>query len=79
VDLSISSFGIQEENHFPPLVHEMMPGTAQLKGGYLYGNGAPGLGIDINEALAAQHPLRELRPGDDWTTERGIDGSIVKP
>jgi len=79
VDLSISSFGIQEENHFPALVHEIMPGTAQLKGGYLYGNDAPGLGIDLNEAMAAKHPLRDLRPGDDWTTGRGIDGSLIKP
>lgn len=79
VDLSISSFGIQEENHFPPLVHELLPGTAELKGGYLYGNAAAGLGIDLNEALAAKHPLRELRKGDDWTTGRGIDGSLIKP
>lgn len=79
VDLSISSFGIQEENHFPELVHEMLPGTAQLKGGYLYGSDAPGLGIDINEALAAKYPL-ELRPGaNNWTTVRRLDGSIVKP
>ena len=79
MDLSISSFGIQEENHFPPLVHEMMPGTAQLKGGYLYGNDAPGLGIDLNEAIAAKHPLRDLPGGDDWTIGRGVDGSLVKP
>jgi len=79
VDLSISSFGIQEENHFPAVVHEMMPGTAQLKGGYLYGNDAPGLGIDINEAMAAKHPLRALPAGDDWTIGRGVDGSLVKP
>jgi len=79
VDLSISSFGIQEENHFPAVVHEMMPGTAQLKGGYLYGNDAPGLGIDLNEAIAAKHPLRDLPRGDDWTTGRGVDGSLVKP
>src|SRR5437588_10703324 len=79
VDLSISSFGIQEENHFPPLVHEMMPGTLQLKGGYLYGNDAPGLGIDLNEAIAAKHPLRDLPSGDDWTIGRGVDGSLVKP
>ncbi|MCL5744620.1 MAG: starvation-sensing protein RspA [Acidobacteria bacterium] len=79
VDLSISSFGIQEENHFPPLVHEMMPGTAQIRGGYLYGNDAPGLGIDINEAMAAKYPLH-ARPGaDDWTTIHAMDGSIIKP
>ncbi len=79
VDLSISSFGIQEENHFPAIVHEMLPGTAQLKGGYLYGNDQPGLGIDINEAMAAKHPLVPPGPGDSWTTVRGMDGSLVRP
>ncbi len=81
VDLSISSFGIQEENHFPQIVHEMLPGTAQLKGGYLYGNGAPGLGIDINEAMAAKYPIepRSLAHVDDWTNVRAIDGSVVMP
>ncbi len=79
VDLSISSFGIQEENHFPPQVHELLPGTAQLKGGYLYGTDGPGLGIDINETLAAKYPLVAPRGGDSWTTVRGMDGSLVKP
>jgi mannonate dehydratase len=79
VDFSISSFGIQEENHFPPLVHEMMPGTAQLKGGYLYGSDGPGLGIDINEAMAAKYPLKQPSGADNWTTVRGMDGSLVKP
>jgi mannonate dehydratase len=79
VDLAISSFGIQEENHFPPLVHEMLPGTAQLKGGYLYGNDAPGLGIDINEELAAKWKMEPPPGRDTWTTVRGMDGSMVKP
>ena len=79
VDLSISSFGIQEENHFPPAVHEMLPGTAELRGGYLYGNGDAGLGIDIKEDLALKNPLKPVRPGDSWTTVRGMDGSLVKP
>lgn len=79
VDLNISSFGIQEENHFPELVHEMMPGTAKLIGGYLYGNDEPGLGIDLNEQIAAKYPLVPLPKGDIWTTVRGIDGAIVKP
>jgi mannonate dehydratase len=79
VDLTISSFGIQEENHFPPDVHEMLPGTAELRGGYLYGNGEPGLGIDIKEDVALKYPLKPLRAGDSWTTVRGVDGSLVKP
>jgi mannonate dehydratase len=79
VDFSISSFGIQEENHFPELVHEMLPGTAELRGGYLYGNDEPGLGIDVKEDLASKYPLEPMRPGDSWTTVRGMDGSLVKP
>lgn len=35
VDMSISSLGVQEENHFPELVHEMMPGPDIIRGGYL--------------------------------------------
>ncbi len=79
VDISSPSFGIQEENHFPPIVHEMMPGTAELRNGYLYGSDRPGLGIDINEAMAAKYPLTPPRGGGNWATVRGMDGSVVKP
>jgi mannonate dehydratase len=79
VDLTIPSFGIQEENHFPQNVHDLMPGTLKLEGGYLYGNDAPGLGIDINEEMGLKYPPQPIRPGDDWTTGRGMDGSLVKP
>jgi len=79
VDLTIPSFGIQEENHFPPQVHEMLPGTGVIRKGYLYGNGAPGLGIDVNEKLAAASALKPVPKGDSWTTVRGMDGSRVKP
>ena len=79
VDMSISSFGIQEENAFPEMVHEMMPGAAELKGGYLYGNDKPGLGIDINEELIRKHPLVQPSGNDNWTTVRKVDGSLVKP
>ena len=79
VDLTIPSFGIQEENHFPADVHEMLPGTLTLKGGYLYGNNEPGLGIDVKEEIGAKYPLKPIPPGDSWTTVRGVDGSLVKP
>ncbi len=79
VDMAISSFGIQEENHFPKLVYELLPGTAELKGGYLYGTDAPGLGIDLNETLAAKYPLQPAPSSADWTTVRRVDGSAVKP
>lgn len=79
VDLTIPSFGIQEENHFPKDVHDLMPGTLELRGGYLYGNGKPGLGIDIDEQAALRFAPKPKPPGDGWTTVRGVDGSLVKP
>ena len=79
VDLTIPSFGIQEENHFSEKVHEMLPGTANIRGGYLYGSDTPGLGIDINEAIASKYPLVNEHHNADWTTVRGMDGSLVRP
>lgn len=79
VDISSTAFGIQEENHFPPSVHEMLPGTPEIRKGYLYGSGRPGLGIDINEEMAAKYPITEPRNGGAYGTERAIDGTIVIP
>ena len=79
VDISSSAFGIQEENHFPPQVHEMMPGTAEIRKGYLYGSGRPGLGIDINEEMAAKFPIAEPRNGGAYGTDRALDGTVVIP
>ena len=79
VDLSSTGFGIQEENHFPPSVHEMLPGTPEIRKGYLYGNHKPGLGIDINEEMAAKYPIGEPRNGGAYGTERAVDGTIIIP
>ena len=79
VDLTIPSFGIQEENDFPEEVLEMMPGTAEIRNGYLYGSDKPGLGIDIDEKIAAKYPLIDDHRNADWTSVRGMDGSVVKP
>lgn len=79
IDISSSAFGIQEENHFPPIVHDMFPGMAQIRKGYLYDSGRPGLGIDIDEELAQKHPLGTLRDGGAYSTERTIDGQVWYP
>ncbi len=79
VDISSSAFGIQEENHFPPVVHEMFPGMAEIRKGYLYDSGKPGLGVDINEELAAKNPLGPFPDGGAYPTDRTIDGTVVKP
>jgi mannonate dehydratase len=79
VDISSTAFGIQEENGFPPQVHEMMPGTAVIRKGYLYGSDKPGLGVDINEEMAARYPIGPIRNGGAYGTDRSMDGSVVKP
>jgi mannonate dehydratase len=75
-NISASAFGIQEENHFPPIVHEMFPGIGEIRRGYLYGSGKPGLGADIDEQLAARNPLGD---GGAYPTGRTIDGTVIKP
>ena len=80
VDMSSPAFGIQEENHFPPAVHEIFPGCGQIRRGYLYGSGKPGLGLDIDEKLAAKYPIGANPPrGGAYRTDRALDGSVVRP
>jgi mannonate dehydratase len=79
VDLSSSAFGIQEENHFPEVSKEILPGIAEIRKGYMYGTHRPGLGIDINEELAAKYPMTEARTGGAYATDRALDGTVVIP
>ncbi len=79
LDISTPAFGIQEENHFPESVHEMMPGMGQIRRGYLYGSDRPGLGLDIHEELAAKYPIAEAVRGNAYGTDRALDGSVVRP
>ena len=63
------------------LIKEVFPGTPELRGGYLYANEKPGLGIDIDEKLAAKYPpdnTNAIRPAN-WTTARTPDGGSWRP
>jgi mannonate dehydratase len=77
LDLATLNFGIQEQNLFSPLLRDLFPGTPEIKGGYMYANDRPGLGIDIDETLAARHPFTS--PGRNRGTDRRLDGTIVRP
>jgi len=79
VDISSLGFGIQEENGFGQVAREMLPGTAEIRKGYLYGNGKPGLGIDIDEALAAKYPIRFPADGGPYRLDRLMDGQVTWP
>ena len=77
LDLWAPNFGIQEWCRFNALVYDMFPGLPEVRKGYMYPNDAPGLGIDIDEALAAKYP-----PRDEiihWTQTRAPDGSPMRP
>ena len=77
LDLTSSSFGIQEENHFTEEELDVFPGHAVLDGGYLYANDSPGLGIDIDEKKA-EKLLKDK--GIHYAAEdRRPDGSMVRP
>ena len=77
LDLWAPNFGVQEWCRFPDLVYEMFPGTPEVRGGYMYPNDRPGLGIDIDEKLAAKHPCKDYV--DRWTQTRTPDGTPVRP
>jgi mannonate dehydratase len=75
VGLAIPNFGIQEHMRHEPLVDEVFPHAYRFADGYMHPGDEPGLGVSIDEALAAQHPyvaaylpVNRLRDGTmhDW-------------
>ena len=80
LDLASWNFGIQEENHFKPEELEVFPGHAVLKGGYLYANDQPGLGMDIDEEKAAKLVDSDrVRKPRYVAEDRRVDGGVVRP
>jgi mannonate dehydratase len=80
LDLATWNFGIQEWTAFNDASREVFPGMPELEGGMLRVNEKPGLGIDVNEELAARHPIRDDPPFDlNWGRLRGPDGTIQRP
>jgi mannonate dehydratase len=77
LDLASYNFGIQEQHLFSDTLRELFPGAPEIKGGYLYANDRPGLGIDIDEKVAARLPYTS--PGRNRGTDRRLDGTIVRP
>jgi mannonate dehydratase len=53
LDLAIPNFGIQEARKFTQAEQDVFPGCPELKDGYYWANDKPGLGIDVDEQVAA--------------------------
>ncbi len=77
LDLWAPNFGIQEWCRFPEHVYEMFPGLPEVRNGYMYPSDKPGLGIDIDEELAAKYPCEDTV--EWWTQTRWPDGSPARP
>jgi mannonate dehydratase len=73
--LAVHNFGIQEHMPHAPLVDEVFPHSYRFADGYLHPGDEPGLGVSLDEQLAAKHeyepaylPVNRLRDGTihDW-------------
>ncbi len=80
LELASYNFGIHEGGVFPDRTREVFPGCPETRDGYLYATEAPGLGIDINEQLAARFPYPDNPTFDHhWGTTRRRDGTVIRP
>jgi len=71
-DVSINNFGIQEYMPHTKETDGVFPHSYSFKSGYMHPGDAPGLGVDIDESLAAQYPYeRAYLP-----INRKLDGTM---
>jgi len=73
LDLSLPNFGVQEMVAFPEVVHDVLPGSPTYEDGYLHVNDTPGLGTDVNEALASKYPYERCY----LPMTRRADGAVM--
>jgi mannonate dehydratase len=58
VDISIPNFGLQEYMRHTDATDAVFPHTYRFDSGYLHPSEEAGLGVDIDETMAAQYPYR---------------------
>ncbi len=80
LDLAVPNFGIQEARDFTQAERDVFPGCPELKDGYYWASDRPGLGIDLDEKLAARFPIKDDPPFDyHWGNLRRRDDTVTKP
>jgi mannonate dehydratase len=72
VDICVPNFGIQEYMLHTAQTDAVFPHDYRLADGYLHPGESPGLGVDIDEGLAAQYPYRAAY----LPVARRIDGTV---
>jgi mannonate dehydratase len=71
--LAVHNFGIQEHMRHSALTDEVFPHAYSFDAGYMHPGDAPGLGVDIDEALAAKHPYQRAY----LPIARKLDGTMT--
>lgn len=71
-DISINNFGIQEYMRHTEATDEVFPHHYTFNQGYLYPGDAPGLGVDIDEKIAARYPYEPAY----LPINRKLDGTL---
>jgi mannonate dehydratase len=74
LDLTNENFGIHEHFDYPQIVQDIFHGCIEIKDGYAWISEKPGWGIEVDEALAAKHPITDEHPNEFRTT----DGSVIQ-
>ncbi|MBZ0296347.1 MAG: D-galactonate dehydratase family protein [Anaerolineae bacterium] len=72
LDMAIPNFGVQEMTFFPEATQEVITGGPYFEDGYMKVTDAPGLGTDVNEALAAKYEYKSAY----LPMVRRFDGSV---
>lgn len=71
-DLSVHNFGIQEFMRHTPETDQVFPHAYSFQDGVMHPGEKPGLGVDIDEALASKYPYhRAYLP-----VNRKVDGTM---
>jgi mannonate dehydratase len=71
-DLSVHNFGIQEYMKHTDETDHVFPHAYRFENGLMHPGDAPGLGVDIDEGLAAKYPYRAAY----LPVNRKLDGTI---
>lgn len=71
--LAIHNFGIQEHMPHSPLTDQVFPHAYRFEGGYMVPGEEPGIGIEIDEALAQKHPYQRAY----LPIARKLDGTLT--
>ena len=71
--IAIHNFGVQEHMPHSALTDEVFPHQYRFVDGYMHPGDAAGLGVEIDEVLAAKHPYQRAY----LPVARKLDGTLT--